>query len=59
MLTRGTIQPNPAGRSPLPLTPRVTGYAPGVTGYADIGRCTVIDWSSPTAIHTANIDEPP
>lgn len=31
----------------------------GLGAQADIGRCTLIDWSSPTATHTANIDEPP
>lgn len=38
------------------------GAAPGparTLRYADSGRCTLIDCSSPTAIHTANIDEPP
>lgn len=31
----------------------------GGVRYADMGRCTLIDWSSPTAAQTANMDEPP
>lgn len=48
---------------PPPPPPRPpSGAAPGpaqTLRYADSGRCTLIDCSSPTAIHTANIDEPP
>ncbi|BDE39383.1 hypothetical protein SLITK23_26280 [Streptomyces lividans] len=60
VLTRGTIQPNPAG--PVPLTahpPGAVPLPPRVPYYADIGLCTVIDWSRPTAIQTANMEEPP
>nr|BFD84871.1 hypothetical protein StreXyl84_42720 [Streptomyces sp. Xyl84] len=47
----------PARRRPA------AGPAPGrvrcPVRYADMGRCTLIDCSRPTATHTANMDEPP
>ncbi|SCE57928.1 hypothetical protein GA0115252_17005 [Streptomyces sp. DfronAA-171] len=47
---RVTEEPRPSGsghrRSPPPVQ-------------ADSGFCSLIDWSSPTAIHTANIEVPP
>ena len=35
------------------------GPADGAPAQAVIGRCTLIDWSSPMATQTANIDDPP
>lgn len=43
----------------LPPVPVKDAGRGGRGGYADIGRCTLIDCSSPTATHTANIAEPP
>ncbi|GAA3498073.1 hypothetical protein GCM10019016_051760 [Streptomyces prasinosporus] len=52
-------EPNVVAGSAERQVPPRTGGVRSACPYADIGRCTLIDWSRPTASHTANMDDPP